>query len=106
MTKTKTLFPNPWLSLMQIEDVDKGVSGYVYAHETRSDGKIVLVLPFREKNENAFGGIEVLFRKEVTPSWDMNPKLSGITGGVEDEDPAEDALRELEEEAGYTGVVS
>jgi 8-oxo-dGTP pyrophosphatase MutT (NUDIX family) len=102
MSKTKTLFPNPWLSLMQIEDPDQGVSGYVYAHETRCDGKVVLVLPFRSKDENQFGGIEVLFRREVTPAWDMSPTLSGITGGVEDEDPAEDALRELEEEAGYT----
>lgn len=102
MSKNKTLFANSWLSLMQIEDPDKGVSGYVYAHETRCDGKIVLILPFRGKKDSAFGGIEVMFRREVTPSWDMNPRLSGITGGVEEEDPAEDALRELEEEAGYT----
>lgn len=102
MTKTKTLFSNSWLSLMQVEDPDRGVSGYVYAHETRSEGKIVLVLPFRSKSDSQFSGIEVLFRREVTPAWDMNSKLSGITGGVEEEDPAEDALRELEEEAGYT----
>jgi 8-oxo-dGTP pyrophosphatase MutT (NUDIX family) len=101
MTKIKTLQSNPWLSLMQVEDPDRGVSGYVYAHETRSDGKIVLILPFRAKTSNQFG-VEVLFRREVTPCWDMNPRLSGITGGVEEEDPAEDALRELEEEAGYT----
>ena len=101
MSKNRTLFSNSWLSLMQIEDPDHGVSGYVYAHETRCDGKIVLVLPFRSKLSN-IGGIEVLLRREVTPCWDMNPSLSGITGGVEEEDPADDALRELEEEAGYT----
>lgn len=102
MTKKKTLLANPWLSLMQIEDPDRGVSGYVYAHETRSDGKIILVLPFRSKDDSQFGGIEVLFRREVTPCWGMESSLSGITGGVESQDTAEDALRELQEEAGYS----
>lgn len=102
MSKTKTLLANQWLSLMQVEDPDHGISGYVYAHETRCEGKVVLVLPFRANKDNHFGGFEVLFRREVTPSWDMNAKLGGITGGVEESDPALDALRELEEEAGYT----
>lgn len=104
MTKNKTLFSNSWLSLMQVEDPDRGVSGYVYAHETRCDGKIVLILPFRSKksSDKWLGDVEVLLRREVTPCWDMSPHLSGITGGIETEDPAVDALRELEEEAGYT----
>ncbi|MBS1722447.1 MAG: NUDIX domain-containing protein [Armatimonadetes bacterium] len=98
MSETKTLFDNEWLSLKEMRDPDRGVNGYVFAHETRCKGQVVLVLPFRP---NA-GGVEVLLRREVTPCWGMEPCLSGITGGVEDDDPAEDAVRELSEEAGYT----
>ena len=42
-----TLKANSWLSLMEIKDPDKGINGYVYSHETRCQGQIVLVLPYR-----------------------------------------------------------
>ena len=101
---TETLFKNPWLSLKKIVDPDRGVEGYVYSHEERCHGKIVLVLPFRKREGGSgpFSSIEVLLRREVTPCWGMEPSLSGITGGVEGDKPLDDAVRELEEEAGYS----
>ncbi|WP_169807485.1 NUDIX hydrolase [Herbidospora mongoliensis] len=84
------LYENPWLSLMESD-------GYVYSHETRCQGRIVAVLPYRE----APGGREFLVRSEITPCWGAEPILSAVTGGYEGGEIADDAVRELEEETGY-----
>ncbi len=83
------LYGTEWLQLKELD------SGYIYSHEVRCNGSIVLVLPYREG--------EFLVRDEVTPCWDEDrPTRSAITGGVENGEPLEDAVRELQEEAGYT----
>lgn len=99
----RTLFSNKWLSLKEIVDPERGVNGYVYSHETRCKGRIVLVMPFRRSGDGhgPFNSIEVLLRRETTPCWGMEPSLSGITGGVEGDRPLDDAIRELKEESGY-----
>lgn len=95
--KSETLLENSWLSLKLLKSPDDGVQGYVYSSESRCDGGIVSVLPYRVKD----GVTEYLLRQEVTPPWNLTEKcLSSITGGCEkDSTPAGDAIRELEEEA-------
>lgn len=102
--KVETLFDNPWLSVKQVVDPDRGVNGYVYSHEHRCGGHIVAVLPYR----STVRGGEFLLRSEVTPCWGMLPELSAITGGCEftGDKPhplslVRDAVRELEEESGF-----
>lgn len=97
--KDKRIGGNEWLELRTIENSSKGVDGYTYYREVRCKGKIVSVLPFKHLNN---GSIEYLLRNEVTPCWGMEPQLSSFTGGVEKDDPREDAVRELYEEAGFT----
>lgn len=95
-----TLHHNDWLSLIKMTDPDNGVGGYVYSHETRCNGQIVAILPYRENED---GWREYLVRSEITPCWGMAPSISSITGGVEDDQtPADNALQELAEEGGYT----
>lgn len=94
----ETLYYNEWLSLKKVVAKETGISGYVFSHETRCEGRIVLVLPYR-KTENGF---EYLVRSEITPCWSLDHCYSGITGGWEGEAIVEDAKRELDEEAGYT----
>ena len=91
----RQLFENKWVSLWEVVEPDKGVNGYVYSHETRCQGRIVAVLPF--KNDRLF-----LLKFEVTPCWGMEPVVSAVTGGYEGEDIADDAVREVLEETGYT----
>lgn len=87
----RELYHNDWLSLYEID-------GYVYSHESRSDGRIVAILPFRDTPD----GRQYLLRSEVTPCWDYEePTISSITGGCEGGDTDDDAVRELYEEAGY-----
>lgn len=97
------LFGNKWLELREMVDPEKGVKGYTYSHETRCDGHIVTVLPYRTDDD---GNVtEVMVRMEVTPCWKMKPVMSSITGGVEkdaDEElnPLVTVVLELKEEAG------
>lgn len=91
------LFNNKWLSLWKVVAPDKGVNGYVYSHETRCQGKIVAILPYRVRNDHR----EYLIKSEVTPCWGMDFTLSSITGGYEGYNIKQDAIRELYEEAGY-----
>jgi len=93
-----TLFDNPWLTLNKVVDPENGVNGYVYSHEKRCNGKIVSILPYRKKD----GKYEYLLRKEITPCWSMDYRISSITGGVEKDDPIETAIHEIKEEAGYS----
>jgi 8-oxo-dGTP pyrophosphatase MutT (NUDIX family) len=94
----ETLFSNEWLSLKSVREPDQLVYGYVFSHETRCQGKIVVVLPYRY---NEAGEVEFLVRSEVTPCWSMKPILSAVTGGYEGGSIDEDAVRELQEETGY-----
>jgi hypothetical protein len=96
--KDEKLFGDEWLELRRLTDPENGVNGYTYYHEVRCNGAVVSVLPFRYLED---GSIEYLLRQEVTPCWTMEQVPSSFTGGVETEDPTEDALRELEEEAGF-----
>lgn len=91
----KILFKNKWLSLKKITFGD---SSYVFAHESRCDGKIIAVLPFRYESN---GDVSFLLRKEIVPCWGEEFKLSivSITGGVEDSIEST-VVHELKEEAG------
>jgi len=86
------LYDNQWLQLKEKE-------GYIYSHEVRCNGKIVVILPYRRTGVDSW---EFLVRDEITPCWNDKPTRSAMTGGIEDPNPAVDAVRELQEEAGYT----
>lgn len=91
------LHANEWVSLYE-------VNGYVYSYETRCQGKIVAVLPYRYiKPEDKYGRgrYEFLLRYEITPCWDSHRVASAITGGWEGGDVEDDAVREVLEETGY-----
>lgn len=96
----KLLKDTPYLQLKELEDEGRGVHGYIYSHEVRCNGKIVAILPYREKNNN--GDLEFLLRSEVTPCWGLDEYfISSITGGVEENDVEGSAVNEIKEEAGY-----
>lgn len=89
----KILFDSKWLQLREVDN-------YVYSHEIRCNGMIVLILPYRRIGKD---GWEFLIREETTPCWSPLPTLSAMTGGVENpENPVDDAARELFEESGYS----
>lgn len=92
------LYTGPWLSLKRIVSPKHGISGYDYSHETRCQGRIVALLPFRYSHFK----VEYLLRSEITPCWGLHHQLSAITGAWEGKDPKDDAVRELLEEAGYS----
>lgn len=104
--KIELLYRNRWVSLFNY-------NGYVYSEETRCGGHVLSVLPYMKKPSGMDGRFEIKFllRRETTPAWKTNNEfpvaddhlfISSITGGVEHpEDIVQDALRELEEEAGY-----
>ena len=86
------IYNNKWLQL-------KDNNGYIYSHEIRCNGCIVVVLPFHKVGDNQWA---FLVRDETTPCWGVGPTRSAITGGCESLDPSEDAARELKEEAGFS----
>lgn len=98
----ETLFENEWLSLKAVREPEQNVHGYIYSHEARCQGRIVVVLPYRYMNDR----IQFLTRSEVTPCWAMTPEVSAVTGGYEGGDIADDAVKELQEETGYTATVA
>lgn len=91
------LHANSWVSLRIVRHPDVGVNGYVYSHESRCQGRIVAVLPFRDSER----GREFLVKSEMTPCWGFDQVLSAITGGYEGGDIEDDAVREMLEETGY-----
>lgn len=115
MKKIITLHQNKWVSLLKMVCPEKNVNGYVYTHETRCDGHIVSVLPFRfitvglssridgKYDQYEREELELLLRHEITPCWDVDRQIvSSITGGVGKElTPDETAVEEIEQEAGY-----
>lgn len=96
--KNVLLKKDKWVSLYKVVAPDKGVNGYTYSHETRCQGEIVAILPYRNPSNGIY---EYLLKNEMTPCWGLDKKLSAITGGWEGGDIMADALRELKEEAGY-----
>jgi 8-oxo-dGTP pyrophosphatase MutT (NUDIX family) len=98
MTATKKcLYSNPWVSLYEAADPERGVPGFVFSHETRCEGRIVAVLPYVVSGWQ----VRVLMHSENNPAWGWGPNLASVTGGQESDDPAEDAAREVREETGY-----
>ena len=94
----KTLFDNPWISVKKIEE---GEIQYIYSHESRCDGKIIAILPYREKIYKK-KSYEFLLRREITPCWSLEPQLSAITGGYVSDLSIEELVRqEIKEETGY-----
>lgn len=94
----ETLHSNDWLSLRVVRAPERGINGYVFSHESRCQGRIVAVLPYADTPT----GRRYLVRSEVTPCWSLDHQMSAITGAYEGGDIEDDAVRELEEEAGYT----
>lgn len=95
---SKVLKKTNYISLKEIQCPEKNIEGYIYSHENRCNGHIVAILPFTFERLN----LNFLLRYELTPCWDMeHNQVSSITGGVESDNPEDDALRELKEEAGY-----
>ncbi len=92
-----TLCANEWVSLKIVRKPESGVDGYVYSHETRCQGRIVAVLPYRAGPVHP----EYLVKSEMTPCWGFDQVRSAITGGWEGGDIEDDAVRELAEETGY-----
>lgn len=101
--KVEVLFATPWIEMHRMKDPEQGVNGYDYVHEIRCKGNIVAVLPYRRAENGEF---EYMVRHEVTPCWGMEPVLASTTGGCEEEDFREDAVRELKEEAGYDVTIA
>lgn len=91
----KTLFKNSFIAIREHDD-------YFYAHDVRARGKLVAVLPYRQKDENTYQyGVHM----EVCPAHGDTPSAYSITGGVGDKSPEETALKELWEEVGYRVTV-
>lgn len=87
----RLLYETDFLSLRERE-------GYVYAHMTRTQGQLVVILPYRVVQ----GVTEYLARVEICPAHKLTADTYSITGGVSaHESPVEAAQRELMEEAGY-----
>ena len=90
-----------WVQLKSLKSPEDNVNGYTYSHEIRCKGHIVAAVPFRSTEK----GMEYLIRQEVTPCWNLTERCpSTITGGCDTDSPADDILRELEEEASITAT--
>ena len=87
----------PFLAIKKIVDPENSVKGYLFSHETRCNGIIIALMPFRKLN----GILEFLMRNEITPCWGLQYQLSSITGGYEGGDPRDTTIIELKQEAGY-----
>ena len=97
--KDKEVYSDDFLSIYQRYTNLNPDNPYTFLFEKRSNGKLVVILPFR-RNEN--GELEFLIRKETVIVWNPNEKYTvSITGGVEDDDPHKTAVMELAEEGGY-----
>lgn len=88
----KVLFQNQFLAVIERD-------GYFFSRETRCDGIIVAILPFRIEGD---GKISFLARFEICPAHGEDPELCSITGGlIADQSVVGTAQEELWEEAGY-----
>ncbi len=112
------LFDNTFLQIRKTAD------GYTFMHESRCEGQIVAVLPYRKKEaplrpfdpstssghdklrtpqaQVTASELEYLARLEVCPAHGREFELCSITGGKEaDKSVEESAQLEISEEAGY-----
>jgi ADP-ribose pyrophosphatase YjhB (NUDIX family) len=88
---TNTVFENEFLAIRKRED-------YYFYHTTRTNGKLVVVVPYRKLGYS----VEYLARVEICPAHSLSPSIYSITGGVNAEEiPLNAANRELAEESGY-----
>jgi len=95
---------NKWVSLRQkIMKLGDKEFRYIYSHEDRCDGRIVVILPSRRTKD---GGKEYLFTREHNSLFGYN--YTAMTGGVDAKTTdikkiREQAIKELQEE---TGIMS
>lgn len=94
----ETIYENQWVSLKKVVSPEHGVNSYYFSSETRCHGWIVALLPFRRTAK----GREYLVKSEVVPCWGLSQVYCAITGGWEGGELIADAVRELEEECGYS----
>jgi len=95
----EVLFQDKWMALKR-KTVD-GMPPITYMCETRCEGVIVAILPFRYNS----GCKEFLTRFEYITAWSLTRTLCSITGGLEkSKTPFETVCIELEEESGYGNV--
>lgn len=100
MMNRKVLYDTKWLQLLELSDPEIGVEGYICSHAEWANGRAVAVLPYRSTPHSD----QLLVRHELVPCWSSELSPCSITGGmdVEGESPLACAMRELEEETGYT----
>lgn len=95
----KVVYQGEYLAIKErITDLNP-MNPYTFLHETKCNGKLVVILPFRRNDKNE---LEFLIRKERVINWDPeNDVTESVTGGVEKDDPDYTATLELKEETGY-----
>jgi 8-oxo-dGTP pyrophosphatase MutT (NUDIX family) len=88
----KTLFSSEWVDVKETPD------GYIYAFNSKTDGKGVAVLIYKDTED----GIRIYGRFEKCPAHkDKKFDLYSLTGGVEEgNSPRKTAKLETKEEAG------
>jgi hypothetical protein len=86
-------YTGPWL------EVRTTVGGYEYVHSLPNDGMAVAVLGYFKDGHS----VSFLGRYEICPAHGTTPVLCSLTGMVDPgESPLAAAVRELEEESGYS----
>lgn len=96
----KTLYENEWISLKS-KTFPNTKHEYIYSHETRCNGHIVVVLPFKIINNK----VQYLLRHELNPAWGDERIYASVTGGIDTLYPEKDAIKELQEETGFQATV-
>jgi len=99
MGTIREVFKNEWVSVKSYSNKKLGIKDYFFAHDTRSAGQSVAILPFRTLIN---GGIEFLLKGDIIPAWGEQIELCSITGAAEHSSTEATAVIELNEEVGYT----
>lgn len=84
--------------IISVRESVKNNEVYIYTHEEISDGKRVVVLPFRKKR----GGRQFLLRREFIPCWDSHTDVCAISSKVKNGNPEETIIEELLRDTGYS----
>jgi len=106
---TKLVASGKWLELRKVVHPGLDIKGYEYMHEKLGAGKMVSALPYRK----SYGGLDIvgdtvsnveyLLRLEIVPAWSLEERVVSLTGKIDvGESPVWAALRELEEESGFS----
>lgn len=106
----KVVFHSKWMAINEatIEAADGSTSPYYYLRYPWSNSTGVAILCYRDKiSDDTIGDLverEILGRFEYLPAHGEEMHLSSITGGYDksEETYAQCAIRELEEEGGFT----